>query len=109
MNVTALIIWPTGGYGLHNVPDEGVQEFTSGILEGGSFESVLVGTSAHGYIDTDGKLKGLPVNAAASYLMVALGTYIDVIVGPMVIFGNERIPDESDVPAELLHFLGIEK
>jgi hypothetical protein len=71
---------------------------------GGWLEGIN-GPTWHAYIDEEGKIKGGAVNEAATLLLKGMGWRAnDVLVGPVIIFGNHPAGDESRVPDQVLDF-----
>lgn len=72
---------------------------------GGYIEAIALGNNASAYINEEGKLRSLPLNAVATAIAHRKNSLRlnDFIVGPMVILG---IPDENgndtDIPKSLL-------
>lgn len=74
-------------------------------LVGGYIEAVSL-TEGHAYVNEEGKLMGLPVNALATDLAHAAGwPYGDVLCGTVVFLGDSPDGDEADVPPSLLTLL----
>lgn len=89
---------------------EALRDRIGGWLEG--LSPVDVGAQFgpwRGYCDEEGKVKGLPVNHAATHLLGEMGWYgagADVLVGTVVLIGEGKGREAADVPdATLKHVL----
>jgi|ERR1035437_10478237 hypothetical protein len=86
-------------------------------LVGGWIEGIggdVGGSGTHvwsGYVDEEGKIKGLPVNDEATIFAGATGWYgagSDVLCGPVVIIGPpDEEGDDTDVPQWLLYLADL--
>jgi Domain of unknown function (DUF3846) len=97
--VRALIIQPDG-----RSEDTTVQADLAGLnaAVGGLIECVTL-RICHLYCDEEGKLKGLPVNKAATALAHTLGwMHGDVLCGPVIFLGNHPQGAEADVPQSVI-------
>lgn len=91
--IAALVIPPHGPARLEQIePDV---EAIRRLLDGGWLEGIGGDDGWFGYCDEEGKIKGLPLNRAATNLARALGWPSgDVLCGPVVFVGP---PDEDGI------------
>ena len=104
--VAALILRPDGTAEIRDVePDlTALQGLVGGYLEDVAHDrsAPLVSRHWHAYADEDGRMKGAEPNVAAAALFAALGHPAPLLVGPVVVLGETRDGDESDVPPEIV-------
>lgn len=106
--VTALIIPATRPpHTVHITPDLATLQ----LLVGGSLEAVSR-DGWHAYLNQDGKLHSLPLNALATALLFLgdatgqqAGITTDWVVGDVMILGDAPDGEEGDAPADLIQRL----
>jgi hypothetical protein len=105
--VEVIIIGVDGNADLRTV--EPTLEAMQGIV-GGYIEPINPMVSGygnwHGYVDEDGKSKGLPLNVEGQNIAVMLGwggeLAGDFLVGPLVLLGSTPDGEEASVPRRAL-------
>lgn len=78
-------------------------------IVGGLIECVSLASDCHLYCSEEGKLDGLPVNAAATMLVEHCRPGFmsrDVIVGDVVVLGSSPDGEEADVPPRMVFLVG---
>ena len=93
----------------------GLKALVGGWIEGIAGDADKIGPAGDftwfGYVDEEGKIKGLPVNEPATALASAIGWYgagSDVLCGPVVFLGPvDGEGDDSDVPQFLIDTVGL--
>lgn len=107
--ITALVIDPDGTVTLG--PITPTLDGIKAALGGGWLEPITPSTgrfgSWTGYVDEDGKIKGLPYNPVATEFAHRLTwaglTFGDFLVGPLVIVGGpDRDGNDTDLPPEVI-------
>lgn len=111
-SVTAIVITPDGNASVEEI--KGDLSSIQSLLDGGWLEAVtpMVDTGYgpwHGYVDEEGKLKGLPRNYVADDILTGLGwggrVGGDFIVGPLVLLGDSPDGEEAPVPGPTLRYV----
>jgi hypothetical protein len=70
---------------------------------GGYLQIADIGDGWHAYMDEEGWYKTLPVNAAATAMLHALGWRGGFVCGPVIFLGSDYMDgEESDVPDDVL-------
>jgi hypothetical protein len=102
--VAALIVQPDGTAEIRDIDPDfmAIKE----VLNGGWLEAIHPRDPGfgqwHAYVDEEGKLKGLPINPAATAFAQSIGWWSsDALCGPVVFLGDKG-PDEGDVPPEVV-------
>lgn len=69
------------------------------VIGGGWLESVTLSPTVHLYCDEEGKLKGQPINEAASAVAHTMGwPRGDMLCGTVILLGSGRGGSETDIP-----------
>jgi len=100
MTITVLIVPVEGAPRVETITPD--LDTFKGLLDGGWLEGIA-GNGWTGYCDEEGKLKGLPINMAATMLAHAHGwPRGDLLCGPVVFMGpTDREGEDTTVPAFL--------
>jgi hypothetical protein len=102
---TVATITTTGGIEIWQLPNDPEQETRAlGDAVGGWIQAIRIGDRAIMYVNEEGKLRGLPINAIARQIAKAAGLR-DIIVGPAVLVGYDGTADIASLPPDWLNHL----